>query len=170
MRDIESESPAPSCQDEHRANAENLEQQDDTRAESAPQEEPEHDACEFDWTQEEVVVPEQLALAVYHNTRGDIVIRQQATAWVDKDSFIVVTPANAITLAQAIADAAGLELHFAGSGDVKPASFEHLSTAPKKSTGAERMRRHRERHSDGRERHARVTCDASPSLALEVKH
>lgn len=46
---------------------------------------------EFDWrTSEEIVFRTAQGIAVYRNPDGDIVIRQQAGALEDEDTFIVV--------------------------------------------------------------------------------
>ena len=57
----------------------------------------------FDWqTDDSVVVPYQPALAVYVNTRGSIVIRQERGELEDEDTIVIITPANAQTVADGI--------------------------------------------------------------------
>ena len=51
---------------------------------------------EFTWVDEDrrsIVVPEQLAIAVYENPAGNVVIRQQGS-YPDEDVFIIVVPFN----------------------------------------------------------------------------
>lgn len=90
----------------------------------------------FNWDEiaDDVVVPEQAAIAVYTNPKGDIVIRQAGQYGPDEDQWIAVAPIHALALAHAIAHAAGLEL----------AATE--SAAPKDRTAAERQRRYRARN------------------------
>jgi hypothetical protein len=91
---------------------------------------------DFDWDEiaDDVVVPEQAAIAVYTNPKGHIVIRQAGQYGPDEDQWIVVAPMHALALAQAIAHAAGDDL----------AASE--SPAPKDRTAAERQRRYRARN------------------------
>jgi hypothetical protein len=52
------------------------------------------DAGGWDWINDaaDIVCPEQQAVAVYTNTRGDVVIRQQQSWYDDADQFVVVRP------------------------------------------------------------------------------
>ena len=49
---------------------------------------------DYDWNageaEDDLVVPQQLAIAAYSNPKGDIVIRQQADALETDDHFIVI--------------------------------------------------------------------------------
>ncbi len=47
---------------------------------------------DFSWSSANVVVREQLSTAVYINSNGDVVIRQQHHDGVGDDPFIVVNP------------------------------------------------------------------------------
>jgi len=91
---------------------------------------------EFNWygNEADIVIPEQAAIAVYLNPRGDIVIRQRAEWCEEHDTVIVLAPAHASTLARAILDAAGE----GGPG-----------LEPRDVTGASRARRYRARHRHG---------------------
>jgi hypothetical protein len=48
------------------------------------------DGEEFSWSTEEVVVEAVEAIAVYKNSKGNIVIRQQRSRTGDEDAFVVV--------------------------------------------------------------------------------
>ena len=65
---------------------------------------------EFEWQPEnrDVVVQSQAALAVYLNPLEHVVVRQEGHYGPDEDAFIIVAPHNALALAQAILDAAGI--------------------------------------------------------------
>jgi hypothetical protein len=66
----------------------------------------------FDWTtiQDDIVVPEQAAIAVYNNPDGGVVCRQAGQYGPDEDSWIFFHPSHALTLAKAILDRAGLDM------------------------------------------------------------
>jgi hypothetical protein len=53
-------------------------------------------ADEFAWNDagDDLVVNGQLAIAVYENPKGDIVIRQEADHSRDEDSFVIVAKGN----------------------------------------------------------------------------
>ncbi len=60
---------------------------------------------DFDWRDDDaVVLQEQPATAVYVNTYGAVIVRQQN--WPDEDVHVMVRPENAKTLADAILNAA----------------------------------------------------------------
>lgn len=44
----------------------------------------------FDWTSDDIVVPEQKPIAVYWNPLGALVIRQQAGEYEREDPFVVI--------------------------------------------------------------------------------
>jgi hypothetical protein len=45
----------------------------------------------FDWNDEDdLVIPSQLAVAVYVNPKGEIVIRQQSDPSRDEDTYVVI--------------------------------------------------------------------------------
>lgn len=63
---------------------------------------------EFDWFADpDIVLREQLAIAVYKNPAHEVVIRQERAWDEDADTFIRVQPDNARRLADAILRAAG---------------------------------------------------------------
>ena len=99
-------------------------------------------ARDFNWIADaaDVVVPDQAAIAVYRNARGDIVVRQEASITYDEDHLVVVAPEHAQALAHAILSAAGVP---DTAGDIAGAE---PGKAAKDRTGAERQRRFRERH------------------------
>lgn len=105
------------------------------------------DSEDFSWHRhaDDIVVREQLQIAVYTSARGDVVIRQSGADPFEEDDMVVCTASNAPALAQAILRAAGIE------GEAPAVD----RAAPKDPGAAERMRRHRERnaHRNG-EHHA----------------
>lgn len=113
-------------------------------------------APDFDWygnDAEDIVIPEQQAVAVYRNHAGDVVIRQKAGDYwnqVDEDPWIVVKREHVGRLAHALLALAELE---------QAPRLALPAPAPSNRTGAERQRRYRER-----KRHERndgdVTRDA----------
>jgi hypothetical protein len=66
----------------------------------------------FDWTtiEDDVVIPEQAAIAVYTNPNGGIVCRQAGQYGPEEDSWIFFHPSHALALARAILDRAGLDM------------------------------------------------------------
>lgn len=95
------------------------------------------DADRFDWADDaSVIVLAQLAVAVYRNARGDIVIRQQADWGDDEDKWVILSPSHARALAEAI-------LLEAGEIDAAPLVLP-APDKPKDPTAAERQRRFRE--------------------------
>ena len=66
----------------------------------------------FGWYGEDagsVIVPEQKAVACYSNDRGNVVLRQEADEYEERDDLIIVAPCHARTVAQALIDVAGLD-------------------------------------------------------------
>jgi len=59
---------------------------------------------EFNWneTQEDIVLSEQLSVAIYENPNGDTVIRQAAPYPNDQDSIIVICRNNLATFVAAL--------------------------------------------------------------------
>jgi len=57
--------------------------------------------AEFDWQEnrESIVLGEQLALAIFLNDDGEIVLRQE-DRWGDEDDVILIRPENARLSAQ----------------------------------------------------------------------
>jgi hypothetical protein len=91
-----------------------------------------------DWHSDpDVVVKAQLAIAVYENQRGQVCIAQEGE-YGDDDVYITVAKDNALAVAQAILEAAGIDL-------AAPLALP----APKSPANAERPRRYRERHRNG---------------------
>jgi hypothetical protein len=66
----------------------------------------------FDWTtiEDDVVIPEQAAIAVYNNPNGGVVCRQAGQYGPEEDSWIFFHPSHALALAKAILDKAGLDV------------------------------------------------------------
>lgn len=65
----------------------------------------------FDWNEtenENVVVRTQMAIAVYLNPCGELVIRQEGQFHPDEDVFIVIAPGNVPAVIAAMTAAAGL--------------------------------------------------------------
>jgi flagellar hook assembly protein FlgD len=48
----------------------------------------------FDWDGGDRVVDGQLAIAVYKNSYGEVVIRQEAGATDSEDHFVIISPTN----------------------------------------------------------------------------
>lgn len=126
---------------------------------------------DFDWSdQEDVVLPEQPATAVYVNPRGHIVIRQQDD---HEDVWIIVQPQNARRLAAAILRAAGDDEalgRLLGSHSEAPSHGDR----PKDPTAAERQRRYRERNADrdvtrNADRNGPVTPDRNGHAPLLIE-
>lgn len=89
---------------------------------------------EFDWSLETPVIMAQLAVTVYWNARGELVIRQER--WCDdEDDLVIVTRENARTLANKI-------LAELGAVETPPLCLP----SPVKSTNAERQKRYRDKH------------------------
>jgi len=65
---------------------------------------PEDDGCEFSWIDDEesIIVPHVDAVAVYENTKGDIVIRQEAADPRLDDQVVVLRPEHARSVAAAL--------------------------------------------------------------------
>lgn len=55
---------------------------------------------DFDWGTKSVVVREVMAIAVYENTDGDIVVRQHD--WPDEDSVVIIPKRDAKAVIDAI--------------------------------------------------------------------
>ncbi len=65
---------------------------------------------EFDWyISDDVIVPEQRAIAIYTNEDGAVVIRQEGLYGPDEDQVIWFEPRCARTIADAILEAAELD-------------------------------------------------------------
>jgi hypothetical protein len=121
----------------------------------------------FDWNEiaDDIVVPEQAAVAVYTNPKGDVVIRQAGQYGPDEDHWIVVAPMHAHALAMAILRESGLR-------DAEPemeatSEFPKFDTTTGKDrTAAERMRRYRENKRNARNDRngGTVTVPFLPSL------
>ncbi len=109
--------------------------------------------AEFDWLEyaDDVVVPEQMAIAVYHNPTGNVVVRQQG--WPDEDVVIILERRNAAALAHAILEAAEFDdepvaLLAPPSTSATEPELELSVTKPKDPAAAERSRRYRNRKRD----------------------
>ncbi len=92
---------------------------------------------QFDWVSGEwTVLREQPLTAVYVGENGHVVIRQRSE-W-DSDQVILVGPENAVTLAEAIISAAGLDFPIS---DVNTRSAETSTRKPKSAAERQRLRR-----------------------------
>jgi hypothetical protein len=79
----------------------------ETRTLTVPR--PEQDGCEFDWSDDDVVVlREQRLTAVYRNPHGDLVIRQERSWNEDEDPFLVIAADNVQTLIDKLCDLEGI--------------------------------------------------------------
>src|SRR5690349_17924659 len=67
------------------------------------------DDDDFDWSSDWVAIPEQLPVAVYGNSSGEIVIRQQAVScFQDRDPFVVVARDQLPRLLNALREVAAM--------------------------------------------------------------
>jgi hypothetical protein len=71
----------------------------------APQDEPDDD--EFKWRDDLIVIPSQLAIAVYSNPNGDLVIRQERP-YPEDDHFVYIAPSNLMLVIDRMCDLAGI--------------------------------------------------------------
>lgn len=121
-----------------------------------------------------------LAIAVYTNAAGEVVVRQQAD-WPheDEDHVVLFAREHVQAIARAILAEAGIvdapnPRQIAGTGEPTPAKLcpgsEPIAPAPRDRTGAERQRRWRERNGSGRngitDRNGAVGSNAA---ALDLK-
>ena len=92
---------------------------------------------DFDWIEmpDDVVVPEQAAIAVYINRDGEVVIRQAGQYHPDEDSCIVVAPAHARRLADAIIETADIAAHQPDDGD--PPAPKDRTAAKQRAGGSQ---------------------------------
>lgn len=104
-------------------------------------------ACsDFDWTGSgSIAVAEQLAIAIYPNPKGVVVVRQERAWDEDSDTVIFVNPDHARAVAAAILEAAGLEPDVVIAGLLAPPATPPVADP----TAAERQRRHRQRLKQG---------------------
>jgi hypothetical protein len=59
----------------------------------------------FDWADDDsIVLKEQRATAIYHNKAGEVIIRQKAAWDDDQDVFVMISPENANTFLDGLAD------------------------------------------------------------------
>lgn len=106
---------------------------------------------DFEWsTDDDVIVREQAAIAVYRNAAGGVVIRQERAWEEDSDVFIVVRPEYAAVVASAIMRALG---------DDAPLALP--APSPANSDAAERQRRYRKRKRHGGRDVTGVTRDVT---------
>lgn len=111
------------------------------------------DAPDFDWDNDEsVVVRAQLAIAVYENVRGNIVIREES------GNIVAISPQHVLAVARAMLAVAELPVEIVA----RPGASEIAnSEQPKKDhTAAERQRRHRAKHRDSRDNGRDTNRDA----------
>jgi hypothetical protein len=90
----------------------------------------------FRWCNDEtVVVRTQMAIAIYLNPYGELVIRQEGQMHPDEDVWVVIAPDNVPAVIEAMQEAIG--------------TADAPATVTKDPTAANRQRRHRDRHRDG---------------------
>lgn len=95
-------------------------------------------ASDFNWLDDpDIIVGEQRALAVYQNSHGNIVIRQERAWDEDEDIIIVLRRENAERVARAILAATGFN-----AIEAPPPIAAQIES---KSSGATRQARYRER-------------------------
>ena len=99
---------------------------------------------DFDWSDVVIVVAEQPATACYLNPAGDIVLRQRGADRDDDDPFLWFAPEHAAAIAKAILEAAALS---ATAPATEPTQRPSKAKDP---TAAERQKRYRERHRNGK--------------------
>lgn len=88
----------------------------------------------FEWHKDlKVAVRTQMAIAVYLNPYGELVLRQEGQFHPDEDVWIVIAPDNVVAVTDAMHAAMG----------AVPAT-----RVTKDRTAAKRQRRHREKHRD----------------------
>jgi hypothetical protein len=128
-----------------------------------------HDDFSWNDVEENVIVPEQAAIAIYNNPRSDVVIRQAGRYGMDEDHFIVLHPSHALAIAKAVLATAGLadllivhkgvfDVMERRSGSSAEASPEHpAATKRNAKTAAERQRSRREKQRHDAERDISVT-------------
>ncbi len=98
---------------------------------------------EFDWSDDDVIVPSQPAVAVYTNPKGAVVLRQQDEfPFGDGDAVVWFAADHAPVVALAILAAAGID---ATALAPEPAQ---VASKAKDPTGAERQRRRRARQKE----------------------
>lgn len=125
-------------------------------------------AAEFDWRlahdDGDLAITHQAAIAVYQNSRGDLVIRQEGQYGPDEDQVVIVTPENAAELAKAIIKAAGPVARPDIDWNAVNADFDAMEARNGQSAGAERSRRYRQK----KKRDASVTRDVTHRDARDV--
>lgn len=109
-----------------------------------------------------VVLPEQLAIAVYTNQNDDIVIRQERAWDEDSDTVVIVSPTNVRKVAEAMLAEIGETIGGPAIAGLLP------SPEKSRSPSAERQKRYRDRHRNGSgerdvtQRHAETPGDGAP--------
>jgi hypothetical protein len=114
---------------------------------------------EFHWCngEDEIIIHEQRAIAVYPNPWGAVVIRAERSWNEEGDAVISIDKFHARTVAEAILAAADFE-----------AENETVTPRPRRDrTNAERQRRYRNAHRYGRESETH-NGDELPLLATEA--
>lgn len=91
---------------------------------------------DHDWTTDpNIVVRTQMAISVFLNQAGDLVIRQEGQFHPDEDAWVVIVPDNVPAVIEAMQQIMG---RLAG-------------TVTKDRTATDRQRRHRDRNRDNRD-------------------
>jgi hypothetical protein len=127
---------------------------------------------DFDWNpsrdaDHSIVVRGQPAIAVYLNPHDEVVIRQEGQYDPSDDHFVYVTKPNALMVARAVLEAAGVNVEFitpsvarlmieradidwrSVNEDFSERASPEETLPPKDRTAAERQRRHRANKRNG---------------------
>jgi len=63
----------------------------------------------FDWWKDDsIVVERQMSIAIYFNSRGHLVVRQEAEWNEDEDTFIYIAPQNIAAFIDRLCDVSGI--------------------------------------------------------------
>ena len=63
----------------------------------------------FDWWKDDsIVVERQMSIAIYFNSRGHLVVRQEAEWNEDEDTFIYIAPQNIAAFIDRLCDVGGI--------------------------------------------------------------
>ncbi len=117
---------------------------------------------QFDWDRDEsVVLRRRMAIAIFFNDNGDLVIRQEAWSGHEEEMFVVIPLMDVRRVARRLTDLAAAADGVA-SRDAMDVMFDQAGMlideperGPKDRTAADRQRRRRAKLRDG---HASVTA------------
>ena len=115
----------------------------------------------YDWNSQDpeagIVLRQQPATAVYLNTYGHLVLRQE-DQYGDRDDCITIAPANVGAIAEAMFDAAGINASITYHDR---AHAPLMLPKPEALSGAERQKRYRKKHRNG------ISDEQSDELPLQ---